>query len=63
MAFVAADTADVVVEAMHGHPAGREARIIGHAVEEHPGMVLLKTEIGGSRILDLPFSEQLPRIC
>jgi hydrogenase expression/formation protein HypE len=63
VAFVAANTADAVVEAMHGHPAGREARIVGHAVEEHPGMVLLKTEIGGSRILDLPFSEQLPRIC
>ncbi len=42
---------------------GREARIVGRAVSDHPGMVLLKTEIGGTRVLDLPFTEQLPRIC
>jgi hydrogenase expression/formation protein HypE len=32
-------------------------------VGSHPGMVLLKTEIGGTRVVDLPFGEQLPRIC
>jgi hydrogenase expression/formation protein HypE len=32
-------------------------------VEAHPTMAILKTEIGGSRVLDLPFVEQLPRIC
>jgi len=32
-------------------------------VAEHAGMVLVKTEVGGSRILDVPFAEQLPRIC
>jgi hydrogenase expression/formation protein HypE len=30
---------------------------------EHPGMVLVKSEVGGSRILNVPFAEQLPRIC
>jgi hydrogenase expression/formation protein HypE len=63
VAFVAAGAANAIVEAMRRRPDGREAAIIGQATATHPGMVLLKTEIGGSRILDLPFSEQLPRIC
>ena len=37
--------------------------VIGRAVEKHAGMVLMKTEIGGTRIVELPFNEQLPRIC
>jgi hydrogenase expression/formation protein HypE len=48
---------------MQAHPAGRDARIIGRVVEEHRGMVLLHTEIGGTRLLDLMFHEPLPRIC
>ncbi len=63
VAFVPGPSADAIVNAMHAHPIAREARIIGRAVPDHPGMVLLKTEIGGRRILDLPFTEQLPRIC
>jgi hydrogenase expression/formation protein HypE len=63
VAFVAAESAANVLEAMRANPLGREAALIGRAVEAHPGMVLLKTEIGGSRVLDLPFGEQLPRIC
>ena len=42
---------------------GRDARIIGQVVSDHPGMVLMRTEIGGTRILDTLFGEQLPRIC
>jgi hydrogenase expression/formation protein HypE len=63
VAMVAEASAGTVLEAMRTVAQGREARIIGRVVAEHPGMVLLKTEIGGSRILDLPFVEQLPRIC
>jgi hydrogenase expression/formation protein HypE len=63
VAFVAPGSADAILQAMRRTPEGREAAIIGEAVTGHPRMVLLKTEIGGSRILDLPFSEQLPRIC
>jgi hydrogenase expression/formation protein HypE len=63
VAFVPQGCTEVVVRAMREHPAGRDARVIGQAMSEHPGMVLLKTEIGGRRILDLPFTEQLPRIC
>lgn len=63
VAFVSPKSSAAIVDAMRRFPEGREARVIGKATMEHPGMVLLKTEIGGSRILDLPFTEQLPRIC
>ncbi|MGD0500086.1 MAG: hydrogenase expression/formation protein HypE [Bryobacteraceae bacterium] len=62
-AFVAPESAGRVLEAMRANPLGRDAVLIGEAVAAHPGMVLLKTEIGGTRIVDLPFGEQLPRIC
>jgi len=63
VAVVAASGADAIVAAMRRIPEGQDAVMIGRVVAEHPGMALLTTEIGGSRILDLPFSEQLPRIC
>jgi hydrogenase expression/formation protein HypE len=63
VAFVEPVAANAVLEAMRGTPEGRDALAIGRAVEAHPGMVVMKTEIGGSRIVDLPFHEQLPRIC
>ncbi len=63
VAFVPPECAGAVLEAMRAAPEGRDAVLVGRVVEKHPGMVLLKTEIGGTRILDLPFTEQLPRIC
>lgn len=63
VAFVEANYADRVLEAMRLTPQGRDAVIIGRAVEQHRGMVVMRTEIGGSRVVDLPFNEQLPRIC
>jgi hydrogenase expression/formation protein HypE len=63
VAFVAPDSCTAVLQAMRRTSRGSDARVIGRAVNDHRGMVLLKTEIGGTRVLDLPFSEQLPRIC
>jgi hydrogenase expression/formation protein HypE len=63
LALVAPAMADAVLAAMQSHPLGRDAVIIGEVVEAHPGMVLMKTEIGGTRVLDVMFGEQLPRIC
>ncbi|HEX4169611.1 MAG TPA: hydrogenase expression/formation protein HypE [Bryobacteraceae bacterium] len=63
VAFVPEASSEAVLNAMRNNPAGLNAASIGRCVAGHPGMVLLKTEIGGTRILDLPFSEQLPRIC
>jgi hydrogenase expression/formation protein HypE len=63
VAMVGQEEAEQVVERMRGHRDGQAAQIIGTVVAEHPGMVVMRTEIGGSRIVDLPLGEQLPRIC
>lgn len=63
VAVVSRDAAEQVLRRMRQHPLGADAAIIGEVVAEHPGMVLMKTEIGGTRVLDVMFGEQLPRIC
>jgi hydrogenase expression/formation protein HypE len=63
LAFVAPDDVDRVLSAMHAHPLGTRAAVIGRCVAEHPGMVSARTALGGTRVVDLPIGEQLPRIC
>ncbi|MEP7089933.1 MAG: hydrogenase expression/formation protein HypE [Nocardioidaceae bacterium] len=63
LAIVAADGAEEALAAMHAHPLGRGARRIGTCVPEHPRMVVARTGLGGTRVVDLPIGEQLPRIC
>ncbi|MEU9778796.1 hydrogenase expression/formation protein HypE [Streptomyces sp. NPDC047968] len=63
VAFVPREHADAVLDAMRAHPLGREAAVIGEAVEDHPGMVVARTSLGGTRVVDMPLGEQLPRIC
>ena len=63
LALVVPEMADAILEQMRQHCLGQDAVIIGEVVESHPGMVLMKTEIGGTRVLDVMFGEQLPRIC
>ncbi|MGZ6317604.1 MAG: hydrogenase expression/formation protein HypE, partial [Anaerolineales bacterium] len=48
---------------MRKQPYGKDATIIGKVVEQHAGRVVAKTSIGGSRVVDLPAGELLPRIC
>jgi hydrogenase expression/formation protein HypE len=52
-----------ILAAMKGNRYGKEARVIGEVIEENPGRVLLKTRIGGMRLLAMLTGEQLPRIC
>jgi hydrogenase expression/formation protein HypE len=63
LAIVAPGAAEQVLEQMRQHELGKDAAIIGEIVADHAGMVLMKTEIGGTRVLDVMFGEQLPRIC
>jgi len=63
LAFVAAEDADAVLEAMRSDQYGREACLIGEVTADHPGRVVLETRIGGRRIVDMLTGEQLPRIC
>ncbi|NOY98388.1 MAG: hydrogenase expression/formation protein HypE [Chloroflexi bacterium] len=55
--------AEAVLAAMRAHEYGRDAAIIGAVTEAHPGLVVARTGIGGSRVVDLPAGELLPRIC
>ncbi len=61
--FTPAEQADAALAAMKSTPEGREARIIGRAVEAHPQTVIMQTLFGGGRIVDMLLGEQLPRIC
>jgi hydrogenase expression/formation protein HypE len=63
VAFVQASRAAPALDALRGHPLGREAALVGRAVAAHPGLVVLRTAMGGSRIVDLLPGDQLPRIC
>jgi hydrogenase expression/formation protein HypE len=62
-AIVAPEIAQQVLLTMQRHPLGRDSRLIGEVVEEHRRMVVMKTQIGGSRVVDVLLGEQLPRIC
>jgi hydrogenase expression/formation protein HypE len=55
--------ADAVLRVMHGHKYGSQASIMGNVNKAAQGRVVLKTSIGGERIVDLPTGELVPRIC
>jgi hydrogenase expression/formation protein HypE len=63
LAIVPGERADEVLAAMQAHPLGTGARRIGSCVPDHPRMVVARTGLGGTRVVDLPIGEQLPRIC
>jgi hydrogenase expression/formation protein HypE len=63
LAIVDAASSERVLEAMRAHPRGRDAVIIGEVIDDHPGVVVMKSRIGGSRVVDMLSGEQLPRIC
>jgi hydrogenase expression/formation protein HypE len=58
-----ARSADSILRVMRDHPLGREAAIVGEVVDDGPGAVVLRSSIGGSRVVDMLSGEQLPRIC
>jgi hydrogenase expression/formation protein HypE len=63
VAVVPAEHAEQLLAALRAHPLGQDAAIIGRVVDEHPGMVVARTAIGGRRVVDMPLGELLPRIC
>jgi hydrogenase expression/formation protein HypE len=64
LAVVAADAADAALRVLRKSPLGRDAAAIGTV---GPGskspLVELLTEIGGRRVVQMPYGEELPRIC
>ncbi|NWJ48275.1 MAG: hydrogenase expression/formation protein HypE [Chloroflexi bacterium] len=63
IAIVPQHSADKLLEGMRKHPHGAGAVIIGEVVAQHPGVLVAKTGIGGTRVVDMQLGEQLPRIC
>lgn len=61
--IVPENEAEKVVKTMSKNKSGKDARIIGEVVENHFGKVVMQTQIGGKRIIDLLQGDQLPRIC
>jgi hydrogenase expression/formation protein HypE len=63
VAVVRPERADQALAAMQGTAGGARSVRIGTVTSEHPGVVVARTGIGGTRVVDLPLAEQLPRIC
>ena len=63
LAIVEPRSVDGVLAAMRGRAEGRDARVIGEVVEDPERLVVLKTRVGGRRIVDMLQGDQLPRIC
>lgn len=63
LAIVPSDEAHAALESMRAHPLGVDAAIIGRIVATPEGMVVLRTTVGGSRVLDMLVGDPLPRIC
>lgn len=63
LAIVPDEQSNAVLHAMQAHPLGKQATIVGKVVEQHVGMLVALTGIGGTRVVDMQVGEQLPRIC
>jgi hydrogenase expression/formation protein HypE len=63
LAIVAEGQGARAVETLRQHPLGARAALIGRVAAEHPGVVVMRTRIGGERVVDMMSGEQLPRIC
>jgi hydrogenase expression/formation protein HypE len=63
IAIVKNEIATDFVQILNNDDNGVNARIIGEVIAQHPGRVILKSLIGGSRVVSYLAGEQLPRIC
>lgn len=63
MAVVKKEIANEFLQQLKQHENCINAAIIGGVTTEHPGKVILKSRIGGKRVVNYLTGEQLPRIC
>jgi hydrogenase expression/formation protein HypE len=63
IAVVAPDQTADALHALRGHPQGSDAAQIGEIRAEPAGIVVLRTPLGGTRIVDMLVGDPLPRIC
>ncbi len=57
------EKADTVLDAIQKTRYGVNAKILGEAKEDRQGLVLMKTKVGGTRIIQQPWAEAIPRVC
>jgi hydrogenase expression/formation protein HypE len=48
---------------MRRHPLGKGTEIIGTITDSNPGLVVMRTPLGTTRVVDMLAGDQLPRIC
>ncbi|MEW6222518.1 MAG: hydrogenase expression/formation protein HypE [Candidatus Hadarchaeota archaeon] len=60
---VAQEDSEAVLHAIRKTKYGKNAEIVGEATSERPGKVILRTSVGGGRILPAPLGDPVPRIC
>jgi hydrogenase expression/formation protein HypE len=63
IAVVGPEDVASALAALHAHPLGRNAARIGDVRDDPPGIVVLLTSFGGTRIVDMLVGDPLPRIC
>jgi hydrogenase expression/formation protein HypE len=63
LAVVAPGSADAGLESLQNTDGGDDARIIGEIREEPARMVVMNTQFGGTRMIDMLVGDPLPRIC
>ncbi|MGB0386657.1 MAG: HypE family hydrogenase expression/formation protein [Ardenticatenaceae bacterium] len=63
IAIVPQENTKTVLDAMRQHPLGKHPAAIGRVVKQHQRLLVAKTGIGGTRVVDMQIGEQLPRIC
>ncbi len=63
IAIVEGDKADECMKIIQKWEHGTQAAIIGNIVEDHPGKVVMHSQIGGRRVIPNASGELLPRIC
>jgi hydrogenase expression/formation protein HypE len=63
LAVIAPEQADAALDALRNTDGGEDAQIIGEVREEPARMVVMNTQFGGTRMIDMLVGDPLPRIC
>jgi hydrogenase expression/formation protein HypE len=61
--FVAEDQAELALGTLKKTPGGEHAARIGRVVSRKRVSSVMRTRFGGERIVEMPYGEELPRIC
>ena len=63
VAFVSQDQAELALATLKGTRDGEHAATIGRVVPRKRVSCVMRTRFGGERIVEMPYGEELPRIC